>query len=148
MVDVGNVPVGLNTTDGALLSLLERRFDRFLSADLSPEFQFDVTVVPAGSFDPDADLRVGTIGGGRWTLQRGDFHAEWDVGNRRGWIRQTLNPYAIDSVLRIVHTLVLAAGRRLPAARVERRARTAARCCSPGRPGPARRRSRGSPRLT
>jgi hypothetical protein len=109
VVDVGNVPVGLNTTDGALLSLLQRRFNRFLSADLLPEFQFDVTVVPAGSFDPDADLRVGTLGGGRWTLQRGDFQAEWNARTRRGWIRQTLNPYAIDSVLRIVHTLVLAA---------------------------------------
>jgi len=107
VVDVGNIPVGLNTTDGALLSLLQRRFDRFLSAGLPPEFQFDVTVVPTGSFDPDADLRVSTSGG-RWTLRRGDFHAEWDTGNRRGWIRQTLNPYAVDSILRIVHTLVLA----------------------------------------
>src|SRR5713226_8803249 len=53
-----------------------------------------------------ASIRMAT---GRWTLQRGDFRAEWDAGTRRGWIRQTLNPYAIDSVLRIVHTLVLAA---------------------------------------
>jgi hypothetical protein len=107
VVEVGHVPVGLNTTDNALLRLLERRFDRFLTANVRPAFHFDITVVPQGSFDPDAELRVGAAGG-RWTLQRGDFHAEWDAANRRGWIRQTLNPYAIDSVLRIVHTIVLA----------------------------------------
>jgi hypothetical protein len=108
VIEVGHVPVGLNTTDPALLRLLRQRFDRFLTTGAAPAFEFDITVVPAGSFDPDADLRV-DMSGGRWTLRRGDFHAEWDAATRRGWIRQTLNPYAIDSVLRIVHTLVLAA---------------------------------------
>ncbi len=108
VVEVGNVTVGLNTTNAALLRLLEHRFDGFLTTPVDPAFAFDVTVVPPGSFDPDGDLHVETSGG-RWTLQRGDFRAEWDAGTRRGWIRQTLNPYAIDSVLRIVHTLVLAA---------------------------------------
>ena len=47
---------------------------------------------------------------GLWTLRRGDFQAEWDVRERHGWIRQTLNPYAIDSVLRVVHSLVVGSG--------------------------------------
>ena len=46
--------------------------------------------------------------GGRWLLERGDFRAEWEPAARRGSIRQRPNPYAIDAVLRIVHTLVLA----------------------------------------
>jgi hypothetical protein len=108
VIEVGNIPVGLNTSDPALVGLLEHRFDRFLRPDRIPAFQFDVTVVPQGTFDPEADLTV-VASDGRWTLRRGDFRAEWDAGKRRGWIRQTLNPYAIDSVLRIVHTLVLAA---------------------------------------
>ena len=41
-------------------------------------------------------------------MERGDFRAEWDPAARQGWIRQTANPYSIDAVLRIVHTLVLA----------------------------------------
>jgi hypothetical protein len=45
---------------------------------------------------------------GTWRLGRGDFRAQWDPGARRGRIRQSANPYAIDSVLRIVHTLILA----------------------------------------
>jgi len=43
-----------------------------------------------------------------WRLERGDFRAEWDSRSRRGWVRQSPNPYSIDSVLRIVHSLVLA----------------------------------------
>ena len=91
-----------------------------------------------------AELRVGTAGG-RWTLQRGDFQAEWDAAERRGWIRQTLNPYAIDC-------WCCASSRRScsrPTAdsRCTRRApcATAVRSCSRTHRAPARRRSRGSP---
>jgi hypothetical protein len=41
-------------------------------------------------------------------MERGDFRAEWDPAARRGWIQQSANPYSIDAVLRIVHTLMLA----------------------------------------
>jgi hypothetical protein len=46
--------------------------------------------------------------GGQWRIQRGDFRAQWDPKTNCGHIRQSANPYAIDSVLRIVHTLILA----------------------------------------
>jgi hypothetical protein len=45
---------------------------------------------------------------GRWCMDRGDFHAEWNLATARGLVRQTANPYSIDCVLRIVHTLLLA----------------------------------------
>ena len=108
IVDVGGVAVQLRTFDSSLVEVLERRFGKFLNPSADPLFQFDVTLVPEGTFDADADLHVGGRQG-HWIMQRGDFHAEWSVAERRGRIRQTLNPYAIDSVLRIVHTLVLAA---------------------------------------
>jgi len=57
--------------------------------------------------DLDADLSVRREAG-RWIMERGDFRAEWDPECRRGWIRQTANPYAIDGVLRILHSLILA----------------------------------------
>ena len=106
VVDVGDVPVLLRTSDRALVSLLERRFHRFLNPTASPVFEFDITVVPERSFDADADLEV-RHGEGRWTVHRGDFSAQWNADDRHGWIRQTVSPYAIDSVLRIIHTLVL-----------------------------------------
>ncbi|MGA8873496.1 MAG: hypothetical protein WB460_20290, partial [Candidatus Acidiferrales bacterium] len=39
---------------------------------------------------------------------RGDFCAEFDARSRRGWVRQSPNPYSLDAVLRIIHSLVLA----------------------------------------
>jgi len=105
IVDVGDIAVVLNTTDSSLVKLLERRFLRFLNPSADPAFQFDITIVPEGRF-ADMDLTVQSKGG-RWIMQRGDFYAEWSVSERRGHIWQTLNPYAIDSILRIVHTLVL-----------------------------------------
>jgi hypothetical protein len=57
--------------------------------------------------DPDAEVRVWKQDGD-WQLKRGDFQAEWNPERRHGRVRQTANPYAIDSVLRIVHTLLLA----------------------------------------
>jgi hypothetical protein len=45
---------------------------------------------------------------GRWVMERGNFRAEWDPQCKRGWVRQTAGPYAIDSVLRILHSLILA----------------------------------------
>ena len=46
--------------------------------------------------------------GSEWRMARGDFHASWNPAGRRGRVFQTANPYSIDSVLRIVHTLMLA----------------------------------------
>ncbi|HTA49687.1 MAG TPA: hypothetical protein VK930_09560, partial [Verrucomicrobiae bacterium] len=55
----------------------------------------------------DDDLEV-KMEHGEWLLKRGDFRASWNPETSRGRIRQSCNPYAIDCVLRIVHSLVLA----------------------------------------
>ena len=44
----------------------------------------------------------------RVDIERGDFHARWDPRTGRGRVRQNANPYSLDSVLRIVHSLILA----------------------------------------
>jgi len=45
---------------------------------------------------------------GEWRLERGDFRAQWNPRQGKGCIHQAPSPFAIDSVLRIVHTLILA----------------------------------------
>jgi hypothetical protein len=70
-------------------------------------FEFDVEIAPSGKITDEEDLSV-CFTGGRWVLERGDFHAELDPGLRRGRIRQTANPYAIDAAFRILHSLLLA----------------------------------------
>ncbi|HKU27667.1 MAG TPA: hypothetical protein VJQ54_19510 [Candidatus Sulfotelmatobacter sp.] len=107
VIEVGQVPVRVNTNDPEFLRILHGGYGGFLSSSENTAIDFDVEITPPLLDDPDADVEV-SHARGRWFLRRGDFRAEWNPATRRGWVRQTANPYAIDSVLRIVHSLVLA----------------------------------------
>jgi hypothetical protein len=112
VITIGAVSVRVNTADPDFLAMLEDRYagfvnPGFVNSEARAEFEFDVDLVPRSTADPDVDVSV-KYRAGRWFMERGDFRAEWDPAARRGWIRQTANPYSIDAVLRIVHTLVLA----------------------------------------
>jgi hypothetical protein len=107
VVDVGDMPVRLVTSDAHLIDLLQRRYAGFLNPTAAAAYEFDVSIVAPGRFSADADLDV-RVEAGRWSLERGDFRAEWNSRTQRGWIHQAVNPYSVDSVLRIVHTLLLA----------------------------------------
>ncbi len=107
LIAIGGVAVRVNTSDADFLAMLEERYAGFVSGEALAEFDFDVELAAPAFADPDADVSV-THRAGRWFMERGDFRAEWDPAARRGWITQSANPYSIDAVLRIVHTLVLA----------------------------------------
>lgn len=111
VIEVGGMAVRVNTTDLDFLHLLRDRYAGFLGESQSAEIEFDVDltppVTPNAADDANDDVRV-TYHEGRWCLQRGDFRAEWEPSLHRGVIHQSANPYSIDAVLRIVHTLVLA----------------------------------------
>jgi hypothetical protein len=107
VIAIGGVPVRVNTADPNFLEMLQNRYAGFVSDEEPAEFEFDVELRRPVGTDPQADVRV-TYHSGRWLLERGDFRAEWEPATRRGIIHQTANPYSIDAVLRIVHTLVLA----------------------------------------
>jgi hypothetical protein len=106
-VAIGGVTVAVHTSDPAFLRLLEDRYTGFTGDGHSADYEFDIDLFPTPEHSPDADVRVWRDGR-LWKLTRGDFSAEWDPASRRGRIRQSANPYSIDAVLRIVHTLVLA----------------------------------------
>jgi hypothetical protein len=107
VIAIGGVPVRVNTTDPDFLDMLENRYAGFVSEEAHVEFDFEVDLTPPASASRDADVNV-KYRSGRWFMERGDFRAEWEPATGKGWIRQTANPYSIDAVLRIVHTLVLA----------------------------------------
>jgi hypothetical protein len=109
-IAIGRVAVGIRASDAAFLGMLAERYAGFIDDTAAPHYAFDVSLVPCHDDEPDAELRV-VRDGHRWKLERGDFRADWDPLARRGWIRQSASPYAIDAVLRIVHTLVLAGER-------------------------------------
>jgi hypothetical protein len=107
VITIGGVSVRLNTIDADFLALIENRYADFVSAEEFAEYEFDVDLGQPTSGFKSEEARV-THDAGLWLLRRGDFHAEWFPATGRGNIRQTANPYSIDAVLRIVHTLVLA----------------------------------------
>ena len=107
VIAIGGAAVRIHTTDVDFLQMLEDRYAGFLSAEAGADFDFDVHLVPPATANPDADVSV-SHRSGRWFMERGDFRAEWDPAARRGWIQQSANPYSIDAVLRIMHTLMLA----------------------------------------
>jgi len=97
----------LSTSDEHFLDLLRQRYDGFLSSS-PPEFELEFDLTDAGPVSDD-DVRVcRSRDDDEWLIERGDFHARWDPRTGRGRVRQNANPYSLDSVLRIVHSLILA----------------------------------------
>jgi hypothetical protein len=106
-VEIGAIPIALATSDEDFLDLLRRRYDAFLSSS-RPEFELEFDVTASGPASDD-EVRVHrNHDDGSWMLERGDFHARWDPRTGRGSVRQNANPYSLDSVLRILHSLILA----------------------------------------
>lgn len=102
------MPILLRTQDCSFRDLLETRYAGFIAAPERAQFEFDVDLVAQSrAADSDEDARA-EMQDGQWLLRRGDFFARWDPRQGRGTVRQSANPYSIDSVLRIVHTLMLA----------------------------------------
>jgi hypothetical protein len=107
VVDIGGLRVRLCVDDPAFLKLLEERYAGFLTISDEPTFEFDINLAPLTMITSEEDPRV-LWDSGRWVMERGDFRADWVPSTGRGQIRQTANPYSIDSALRILHTLLLA----------------------------------------
>ena len=106
-IEIGGVPVRVHSTNNSFLGMLERRYAGFVTLGSHAGFEFDIELAEPGSGDADAELRV-SWDSGQWRLERGDFAAEFNPLTRRGRIRQSPNPYSIDAVFRILHTLLLA----------------------------------------
>jgi hypothetical protein len=107
VVEIGDLPIRLRSADPAFIRLIQDRYAGYVSSSDHASFEFDIELAPPGTESGDEDPRV-TWDSGRWLMERGDFRAEWNPSTARGRIEQTLNPYSLDSVLRIVHTLLLA----------------------------------------
>jgi hypothetical protein len=106
-VEIGAMPVLIRTESAELADMLRQRYGGYLNQAAAPVFEFDVEAVPPERMSDTEDAVVRTESG-RWVIERGDFYAEWDPRTRRGRIRQSVNPYSIDSALRILHSLLLA----------------------------------------
>ena len=107
VVEIGGVPIRLRSDDPAFIRLVQNRYAGFVSSSEDASFEFEIQLTQPEVNSGDNDTRV-TWDSGRWLMQRGDFRAELNPSTARGRIKQTVNPYSLDSILRIVHTLLLA----------------------------------------
>ncbi|MGC1227864.1 MAG: hypothetical protein WA252_00150 [Candidatus Sulfotelmatobacter sp.] len=93
--------------------MVEDRYSGFVGNSQAAQCDFEIDLYdssePAFGDDQLADDQLEVkLEAGEWVLKRGDFRARWNPETKQGHIRQSCNPYAIDSVLRIVHSLILA----------------------------------------
>jgi hypothetical protein len=112
-VEIGGIPILLQPSDPSFCDVLESRYETFATRNSAktahaaePACRFEIHLDPRGR-PSDEDARV-TRNGPLWSFRRGDFDATWNPRTGHGRITQCPNPYAIDTVLRITHSLVLA----------------------------------------
>jgi hypothetical protein len=106
-VAIGELPIDIRSHSLDFIRMIENRYDGFVVEPANGGIRFDVDVVQVAWAGQDEDLRVSRVAD-RWIISRGDFRAEWHAADNLGRIRQAAYPYAIDSFMRIVHSLVLA----------------------------------------
>jgi hypothetical protein len=107
-IEIGGIPICLRTNAPSFHRMIENRYGDFVTGSEKAQIEFEVDVCdPRERVSADAELMV-SASGGEWLLQRGDFRARWNSETGQGRIRQSCNPYSIDSVLRIIHGLIQA----------------------------------------
>jgi hypothetical protein len=105
-VEIGGMPILFETSDPDFRTIIESRYAGFLNSSAAPAYQFKIQLT--SSAEPsDKDVQVSRRGS-VWFLERGDFQADWDQQSCVGHVFQSANPYSLDTVIRIVHSLVLA----------------------------------------
>jgi hypothetical protein len=107
VIQIGGIAVCVRADDSAFLAMLKHRYTGFVSSSASADFHFEADLSSPGNGDPDTDVRL-TRRASCWTLERGDFRAVWDPVSGSGKIQLVPNPYSIDALLRILHSLTLA----------------------------------------
>ncbi len=105
-IEIGGIAIRLSLDKAGFDEVLAARYAGFVNDDARPSSEFDV-LLQSSPVSTDCELQV-SKSGCVWRIERGDLAAEWNAASRRGCIRQAPNPYSIDAVLRIVHTLLLA----------------------------------------
>jgi hypothetical protein len=107
VIEIGGLPIEVQTTDVEFERILMGRYHDYVKPGSAPELALRVELIAPRSFAPNGDAEV-WLEDREWRMRRGDFQARWNPAEHRGLVLQSASPYSIDSVLRIVHTLMLA----------------------------------------
>jgi hypothetical protein len=106
-VAVGGLPIGISSASLEFTRIVEDRYAGFIEEPQADGIRLQVEIAEPTGIGADEDVQV-RYEAGQWIIERGDFKARWDPATNLGCVRQGAYPYAIDTVIRIVHSLVLA----------------------------------------
>lgn len=106
-VRIGGTAIRFLTEDPVFKAMLVSRYGPFVDPSAKTVLQLSVRLLPPSVTPEDAGVQV-AVRNGRWSISRGDFRCVWDPLSGAGLVEQTANPHSIDTVIRIVHTLILA----------------------------------------
>ena len=105
VINIGHMPIRVLTQDAAFHELLSSRYAGFLDSDTAPLATLDVEIVAEPKIN-DGDVEV-RIRHGRWFINGRIFPPSSTPPLRQAVFASPLNPYSIDTVLRILHGLLL-----------------------------------------
>jgi hypothetical protein len=109
IVQIGEIPIHIRTDNPGFQEMLNKRYRNFITPSNPAAITLSVELL-AEANTQDLDLAVS---GNKdlWTIQRGDFFSTYNPTLRQGNVRQTANPWSIDALIRIIHSLELARNR-------------------------------------
>ena len=107
VIEIGGIPIALQTTSADFVEILNGRYRDYVRAGVTVRVH-----VPRRVGSPrlvqSRRRRGGMVAERRMEVGTRRFPGELESGEAPGAVLQSANPYSIDSVLRIVHTLMLA----------------------------------------
>ena len=106
VVRIGTIPVRLVTDDPHFLRLIQDRYREFLATEQEAEINLTFDLVSPGRVSGADEVRV-FHRRSQWRAERADFKLMWDANKGCGEVRQSANPFSLDAVLRILHSLLL-----------------------------------------
>lgn len=105
-VEIGGTAIRVLTGDPLFEAMLLSRYGPFVNPPAQTTLQLTIRPLPPSVTPDDAGVKV-DVRNGRWSIRRGDFRCAFDPASGSGFVEQTANPYSFDTVLRIIHTLLL-----------------------------------------
>ena len=108
-VEIGGTTIRLLTTDPDFHATLLSRYGPFVNPSATTDQQLVIRLLASndGTASVDDDIRVAVLNG-RWSIVRPGLRSVWDPVSGAGFIEQFAGIASVDTVLRIVHTLLLA----------------------------------------
>jgi hypothetical protein len=108
VIEIANLPLRFWCDSSDFIELIKERYSGFLTSSGVPIGELEIEVTPGNRLATGGEDVLVVREGEQWLMERMDFRARWNVSTGQGRIRLVASIYSLDSVLRVLLTLVLA----------------------------------------